>query len=168
MGGFVIYNTFSVIVAQRLRELAVLSAIGATGKQLKRSLRLEGLVIGVIGSAARRLRRASLLVYVLSGVLTLFGVALPGSGAKLTVSNVLSGVLLGTVITVLSVSIPARRAARTEPIQALREAAVEASSLTRTRGIWATALAVLGLLGLFARTQRGAGRRGCRALRGRR
>ena len=46
----------------------------------------------------------------------------------------------GTIITVLSVSIPARRAARTEPIQALREAAVEAGSLTRSRGIWATAL----------------------------
>ena len=91
-----------------------------------------------------------LLVYVLSWVLTLFDVALPGSGAKLTVANVLSGVLLGTVITVLSVTIPARRAARTEPIQALREAAVEASSLTRTRGTWSIALAVLGLLGLFA------------------
>ena len=149
VGGFVIYNTFSVIVAQRLRELAVLSAIGATGRQLKRSLRLEGVVIGVVGSVLGVLAGFA-LVYVLSGVLTLFDVELPGSGAKLTVGNVLSGVLLGTVITVLSVSIPARRAARTEPIQALREAAVEAGSLTRTRGIWATALAGLGLLGLFA------------------
>ena len=51
VGGFVIYNTFNVIVAQRLRELAVLAAIGATPKQLKRSLRFEGLVIGLIGSA---------------------------------------------------------------------------------------------------------------------
>ena len=50
VGGFVIYNTFSVIVAQRLRELAVMSAIGATPKQIKRSLRYEGVVIGVLGS----------------------------------------------------------------------------------------------------------------------
>ena len=57
VGGFVIYNTFSVIVAQRLRELAVLAAIGATPKQIKRSLRLEGLVIGVIGSALGVTRR---------------------------------------------------------------------------------------------------------------
>ena len=49
VGAFVIYNTFSVIVAQRLRELAVLAAIGATPKQIKRSLRFEGLVIGIIG-----------------------------------------------------------------------------------------------------------------------
>ena len=51
VGAFVIYNTFNVIVAQRQRELAVLSAIGATPKQLKRSLRYEGLVIGLVGSA---------------------------------------------------------------------------------------------------------------------
>ena len=51
VGGFVIYNTFSVIIAQRQRELAVLSAIGATPKQLKRSLRFEGILIGLLGSA---------------------------------------------------------------------------------------------------------------------
>jgi putative ABC transport system permease protein len=51
VGGFVIYNTFNVIVAQRTRELAVLAAIGATPKQLKRSLRSEALVIGLLGSA---------------------------------------------------------------------------------------------------------------------
>jgi putative ABC transport system permease protein len=148
VGGFVIYNTFSVIVAQRLRELAVLSAIGATGRQLKRSLRLEGLVIGVIGSLLG-VFAGFLLVYALSGALTLFGVDLPGSGVKLTTANVVSGVLLGTIITVLSVTIPARRAARTEPIQALREAAVETNPLSRTRGIWAAGLVVVGLLGLL-------------------
>ena len=52
-----IYNTFSVIVAQRQRELAVLSAIGATPKQIKRALRFEGLVIGVFGLDSRRDRR---------------------------------------------------------------------------------------------------------------
>ena len=48
---FVIYNTFSVIVAQRLRELAVFAAVGATPKQIKRSLAIEGLLIGMLGSA---------------------------------------------------------------------------------------------------------------------
>ncbi len=51
VGGFVIYNTFNVIVAQRTRELAVLAAIGATPRQIKRSLRWEAIVIGVLGSA---------------------------------------------------------------------------------------------------------------------
>ena len=61
VGAFVIYNTFSVIVAQRLREIAVLSAIGATPKQIRRSLRWEGVVVGLLGSAAgcRHRHRAS-------------------------------------------------------------------------------------------------------------
>ena len=69
VGGFVIYNTFSVIVAQRLRELAVLAAIGATPKQIKRSLRFEGLVIGFIGSALGVVAGFG-LAFVLMAVLT--------------------------------------------------------------------------------------------------
>ncbi|ROS31087.1 ABC transporter permease [Cellulomonas sp. PhB150] len=146
VGGFVIYNTFTVIVAQRLRELAVLAAIGATGKQLKRSLRYEGLVIGLVGSILGVVAGLG-LTFVLIGALTLFGVSLPGSGLVLTPSNVISGIFLGTIITVLSVMIPARRAARTEPIEAMRSAAVESVKLPVRRGVTA---AVLGLLGLAA------------------
>lgn len=148
VGGFVIYNTFSVIVAQRLRELAVLAAIGATGKQLKRSLRNEGFVLGVVGSLLG-VAAGLLLTFVLVGVLSLFGVSLPGSGVAVRPANVIGGVLLGTFITVFSVTIPARRAARTEPIEALRDAAVEAPKQSRARAVWTVSLCVLGLLGLL-------------------
>jgi putative ABC transport system permease protein len=130
VGGFVIYNTFSVIVAQRLRELAVLAAIGATPKQLKRSLRYEGLVIGLLGSALG-VALGFALTFGLVFVLERLGVSLPGSGIRVAPATVIQGLLAGTIITLVSVMIPARRAAKTEPIEALRQAAVESTPSRR-------------------------------------
>lgn len=148
VGGFVIYNTFSVIIAQRQRELAVLSAIGATPKQLKRSLRLEGILVGLIGSALGVVVGFG-LTFLLIFVLDALGVALPGSGIKVTPQVVTQGLFSGTIITIASVMIPARRAAKIEPIEALREAATESGTVPRRRKIAAIALVVLGALGLF-------------------
>jgi putative ABC transport system permease protein len=148
VGGFVIYNTFNVIVAQRLRELAVLAAIGATPRQLKRSLRLEGLVLGVAGSVLGVVAGYALTL-LLAGVLEVTGNSLPG-GLSFSVSNVVAGVLLGTVITVLSVMSPARLAGRTEPMEAMRDAAVEPPRLGRVRAIVALTLGGGGLLGMLA------------------
>ena len=147
VGGFVIFNTFSVIVAQRLRELAVLAAIGATPRQLKRSLRLEGLVLGVLGSLLG-VGAGYVLTLLLDGILRVTGGSLPG-GLSFGVSNIVGGIALGTIITVLSVMIPARRAARTEPIEAMRDAAVESAELGRTRGIVCIVLVALGMAGML-------------------
>lgn len=148
VGGFVIYNTFSVIIAQRQRELAVLSAIGATPKQLTRSLRFEGILIGLLGSALG-VAVGFLLTFALIAVLELVGVSLPGSGIKAPPATIISGILIGTIITVASVMIPARRAAKIEPIEALRDAATESGAVSRSRRIWSIVLVVVGLLGLF-------------------
>ncbi len=67
VGIFVIYNTFSVIVAQRPREIAVLSAIGATPKQIRRSLRWEGVVVGLLGSFLGVLTGIGLSFVVIAG-----------------------------------------------------------------------------------------------------
>jgi putative ABC transport system permease protein len=147
VGGFVIYNTFSVIVAQRLRELAVLAAIGATPRQLKRSLRAEGFVIGLLGSVLGVFAGFGITL-LLDLVLRVTGGNLPGSATTMGFSSAAGGVLLGTVITVLSVMIPARRAARTEPIEAMQDAAVESNELSRRRGLIALVLFVLGILGM--------------------
>ena len=147
VGGFVIYNTFSVIVAQRLRELAVLAAVGATPRQLKRSLRLEGFVVGLIGSALGVVAGYALTV-LLKGVVTLTGTELD-LGLSLSVTDVVVGMLLGTIITVLSVLSPARRAGRAEPMEAMRDAAVESATLGRARAIVCALLAVLGLAGML-------------------
>ena len=148
VGGFVIYNTFSVIVSQRLRELAVMSAIGATPKQIKRSLRYEGVVLGVLDSLLGLLVGFA-LTFLLAIVLKAVGVNLPGSGAKIGLSNLVSAVALGTLITVASVMIPARRAARTEPIEALRAAAVERSPFSRGRIVLTAVLVGGGVAGML-------------------
>ena len=148
VGAFVIYNTFSVIVAQRLRELAVLAAIGATPKQIKRSLRFEGLLIGIIGSLLGVVAGFA-LAYLLVTIVAALGVSLPGSGIRVTPTVVTQGLFAGTLITFFSVMIPARRAAKTEPIEALRQAAVESSTVSRKRTVFAAVLITLGILGLL-------------------
>jgi putative ABC transport system permease protein len=148
VGGFVIYNTFSVIVAQRVRELAVLSAIGATPKQIKRMLRWEGIVIGLLGSALGLLAGIA-LAFVLMAVLDAAGAALAGSGLSVEPRNVVGALVLGTGITIASVTIPARRAARTEPVEAMRSSAVEAAALPRSRAVIATTLLAASVVGLL-------------------
>lgn len=148
VGAFVIYNTFSVLVAQRLKELAVLRAIGATPKQVRQALRFEGLVVGVLGSILGLIAGLG-FVYLLVFVLGRFDIDVPGSGVVISADTVRNSLLLGTIITVLSVMIPARRAARTEPIEALRDAAVESTPYTRSRLAVTATFAVLGLLCLF-------------------
>ena len=149
VGGFVIYNTFSVVVAQRQRELAVLSAIGATPKQIKRSLRSEGLVIGLLGSALGVLT-GLILAELLLWVVKLLGVALPGDGGIIVrAPNVIAAIIAGTLITLFSVMIPARRAAKIEPIEALREAQAETGAASVKRGIVAAVLVGLGLAAMF-------------------
>lgn len=147
VGGFVIYNTFSVIVAQRLRELAVLAAIGATPRQLKRSLRLEGLVVGLLGSAIGVLI-GYLLTLVLGGVIAAFGGNLD-LDLRLSPGVIVLGMVLGTVITLLSVLAPASRAGRAEPMEAMRDAAVESGSLSRVRLVACLVLAGGGLAAML-------------------
>lgn len=148
VGGFVIYNTFSVIVAQRMRELAVLAAIGATPKQLRTSLRREGLVLGLVGSGLGVVAGVA-LTFVLIAVLKALGVELPGSGLSVTGPTVIGGVLIGTLITRGSVALPARRASRIEPMAALRDAATDGGTITTRRRRTAVILVVAGLAGLL-------------------
>ena len=148
VGGFVIVNTFTVIVAQRLRELAVLAAIGATPKQIKRSLRWEGLLIGLIGSILG-VALGFALVFLLTAVLSLTGVSLPGSGLKVSPTVVVQGIVIGTLITFVAVMRPARKAAKTEPIEALRDAAIEPQSFTRRRMLWSAGLLIGGVFNLL-------------------
>ena len=106
-------------IAGVIGSVAVLSAIGATPKQIKRSLRYEGLLIGLLGSALGVLVGVG-LTFVLIAVLSAFGFDLPGSGIKIEPSQVVAAIVAGTLITFFSVVFPARRASRIEPIEALR------------------------------------------------
>jgi putative ABC transport system permease protein len=149
VGGFVIYNTFNVIVAQRTRELAVLAAIGATPKQLKRSLRSEALVIGLLGSALG-VAAGFGLTFGLVAVLAGLGVDLPGSGIRVSPATVIQSIVFGTVITLLSATLPARRAGRAEPIEALRQADASVVQVSRARTVVAAILIGLGVTAMLA------------------
>jgi len=152
VGSFVIFNTFSITVAQRLRELALLRAVGASRRQVMASVLGESLVIGIVASAAGLVAGIGLAVALKAGLAAL-GVDLPATGLVVSPRTVIVGLLAGVVITVVSAISPARRAARIPPVAAMQDVAAEPRhpSVRRTvRGalLVAGGAAVLGT-GLF-------------------
>jgi putative ABC transport system permease protein len=128
VGSFVIFNTISITIAQRTRELATLRTLGASRRQVLRSVLLETLVIGVLASAIGLF----LGVGIAKGLEALFnavGAELPKAPMVLSARTVAVSVGAGTVVTLLAGLAPAFRATRVSPISAVREGA----TLPRTR-----------------------------------
>lgn len=147
VGTFIIYNTFTMIIAQRQRELALLRAIGADRSQVRRSVVFEATVIGLLGSVLG-IAGGIGLAEGLKALLDAFNLGLPSGGLVLSPRTVIVTVLLGTLVTVLAAYAPARRAGGIPPVAAMREefATVAASNLRRR-----TALGiVVGVLGIGA------------------
>ncbi|GAB3435980.1 ABC transporter permease [Phycicoccus ginsengisoli] len=119
VGTFLIANTFGIVLAQRSRELAVLRAAGATGRQVLGSVLGEALLVGVTGAAGGT-ALGVVGAYGLRGLASSAGLALPAGQLTVTARTLLVGMLAGTVITVLAAVSPARRAARVAPVQAMR------------------------------------------------
>jgi putative ABC transport system permease protein len=148
VGTFIILNTFSMLVARRTRELALLRAIGASKRQITWSVVGEALILGLVGGVlgigvgigvALGLRR----------LLGLFGAELPPGQLVLEPRTIIFGLVVGTVVTVVAAWFPARRASQVPPVAAMRDdVALPARSL-RVRA-WAGGLLVAvgaGLLG---------------------
>ncbi len=149
---FVIFNTFSVVVTQRFRELALVRAVGGTPAQVRRSLMVEGILVGLVASAVGLVAGAALSVG-LQALLSRFDVPLPGAGVKVTTGTVVMGLVVGTLVTVASVAVPAFRAGRTKPVEAMRSSAFDRSGTSKVRlvlGGAALAAAVGVLLGAKA------------------
>ena len=145
VAAFVIFNTFSVVVTQRFRELALIRAIGGTPAQVRRSLILEGLGIGVIASAIGIVAGA-LFSLGIQWALSFWDISLPGSGVKITFGTILLCMLTGTIVTVLSVIIPAFRAGRTKPVEAMRSSAVDTSGTSKVRAAFGGTFLVLAAI----------------------
>jgi putative ABC transport system permease protein len=120
VGAFIIFNTFSITVAQRMREFGLLRTLGASRGQIMRSVVEEGLLLGVAGSVLGLLAGLG-LAPALNGLFKAFGADLPDSGTVLETRTVVVSLLVGTVITVLAGFFPALRATRVPPIAAMRE-----------------------------------------------
>ncbi len=152
VGTFIIYNTFSMIVAQRVRELALLRAIGASRGQVSRSVVLEALVVGIIGSAIGFVGGIG-LAYGLRALLNAFDLGLPAGALALQPRTVVVAFAVGIVVTVLSAYAPARRAAKIPPVAAMREEFASAGDSLRRRTIIGVALGAIGLFGIVLGAQ---------------
>ena len=153
VGSFIIVNTFSMLVGQRARELALLRAIGATRAQVIRSVLGEAVVIGVVGSALGI--AFGLLIAAGAGVAirTFFDTDI-GTDLPVSATTVVSSVVVGVVVTVVSAVLPARRASRVAPVAAMRgDVGAVAGGLGR-RGLIGLALLVSGVLVLGAAVTR--------------
>ena len=122
VGAFVIFNTISITVAQRMRELATLRTIGASRKQVMWSVLLEALVVGALGAAVGLFLGFGLAVG-LDKLMAAIGINLPKSATVFATRTVVVSLLVGTIITILSALRPAVRATRVPPIAAVREGA---------------------------------------------
>jgi putative ABC transport system permease protein len=142
VGSFVIYNTFSITVAQRTKETALLRAIGAKRKQVTRSVKIEALLIGVFGSAAGVAAGVG-IAQGLRLVLEAFGMDLPNSATVVNSSAIVVSMIVGVVVTFLAAWLPARKAAKVAPIEALRDVAVEPRTSSKRRVVFG-ALATVG------------------------
>ena len=120
VGAFVIFNTLSITVAQRTREFATLRTLGASRKQVKRSVVLEGLVIGLAASAAGLVAGIGIAKGMIA-LMSALGVDLPEASTVIATRTVTVSMLVGTSVTVLASVLPARRATRVPPIAAVRE-----------------------------------------------
>jgi putative ABC transport system permease protein len=122
VGAFVIFNTLSMTVAQRTRELATLRTIGASRRQLLGSVMIEAFVIGLIASVTG-LFLGLLLALGLNELFKLLEVELPTTSLRLTTGAIIAALTVGIVITLLAGLAPAVRATRVPPISAVREGA---------------------------------------------
>ena len=155
VGAFIIYNTFSIVVAQRLREMALLRAIGATRRQVLGSVIGEAVAVGIIASAVGIVGGVGLAIG-LKALLNAVGFGIPGNGVVVRPFGAITAFVAGTVVTIVSAVIPARQAARIPPIAAMRSVALERPINRAVRsaiGLVITALGVALLLaGLFGNT----------------
>jgi putative ABC transport system permease protein len=148
VGSFIIYNTFSIIVAQRTKELALLRALGASRGQVLRSIILEALFVGLIASIIG-VGFGILLAIGLNKLMQSIGFSGPDTPIVIPPVAVFVSLLVGTIITLVSALFPARRAATVPPIAAMRDVAVDRTGASRLRVAFGLILLALGAFMLW-------------------
>jgi putative ABC transport system permease protein len=150
VGSFIIWNTFSVLVAGRTREVALLRLLGATRRQVLGSVLLEAIVVGLVAGAAGVAVGVGAAVG-LEALLRGLGDTLPPAGLALAPPTVLAGLAVGTLVTMVAALAPAGRASRVAPLEAVRQATpATAPPARRTRTAIGVGLAAVGAAGIAA------------------
>jgi putative ABC transport system permease protein len=145
VGGFTIFNTFSIIVGQRTRELALLRILGASRRQVFRSVLAEAAVVGLVASLVG-LGLGVLAAVGLQALLKGFGITLPSNGLVFEVRTVVAALVVGVGVTVVSAISPARRAVRIAPMAAISDQVVETDQSSRRRVVTGSLLLVVGIV----------------------
>ncbi len=146
VGTFIILNTFSMLVAQRTKELALLRALGANRAQVTRSVLGEALALGVLGSTVG-LAGGYGIAAGLRALFGQFGLTLDGD-LVFAADTVVWSYAIGVLVTLVAAYLPARRAAGTPPVAAMRDDVVAVERSLRRRTVTGAVLSGLGLLAL--------------------
>jgi putative ABC transport system permease protein len=159
VGSFLIFNTFSITVSQRTQEFGMLRTLGASARQVLASVLLEAVVIGLLASLIG-LAGGIGFVALITGLFEALGFSLPTSHLVISVSTVIIALVVGLVSTTLASFIPAMRATRVTPLEALRDPGLARETRGgRRRTIMGGVLLTLGALlvgvGLFGTNSAG-------------
>jgi len=148
VSSFIIYNTFSIVVAQRTRETALLRAVGASRRQVLRSMMAESAVTGLVASLLGMVVGVG-LAYLLKWLFSALGVDIPATGLVIKPRTVVVSLILGVGITMISALAPAIRASRVPPLAAMRDLAIDRSATSGRRVISGLVIVALGILALI-------------------
>jgi putative ABC transport system permease protein len=161
VGAFIIFNTFTMLIAQRTRELALMRMLGASRGQVRRAVLLESVVVGLLSSVIGLIVGIGVAIG-LKALFGVFGAQLPDGPTIVAPRTVVVSFLVGTLVTAAAAFLPARRASRVAPLAALRDSATPDRSLKRQTVIGTVVLLVGALL--MARALFGSGSNGLQIL----
>jgi putative ABC transport system permease protein len=149
VGAFLIFNTFSITVAQRQREFALLRALGASRRQVRLLVSGEALTVGLVG-ALLGMAAGFVVAPLLRAMIKAFGADMPATATVFAGRTLIVSLIVGVVVTMLASFLPARRATKVAPVEALRDAAAPPGRGTVSRGpvLVGAVFGVLGVLGL--------------------
>lgn len=149
VGAFMIFNTFSITVAQRTRESGLLRALGASRRQLMASVLIEAFAVGLVASVLGLFAGLGVAAG-LKQLLTAVGMDVPGDGVVFKASTVVISMGAGIAVTVLAAVSPARKAAKVSPIAAMQQGLVGSTGYGSKQRIFVgSALLVLGMAALL-------------------
>ena len=144
VGAFIIFNTFSILVSQRVRESALLRALGASRRQVTRSVLIEAFLMALLGSTLGLLVGLG-LSRGLAAVFRSQGLDIAGDVLVLTPATVIAAYVVGISVTMVAAFVPARRAAKVPPVAALRDdLTVQEKALGRRRLVLGTIALLVG------------------------
>ncbi|MFJ6012649.1 ABC transporter permease [Streptomyces sp. NPDC092952] len=147
VGVFLIANTFTMLVAQRTKELALMRAVGASRRQVKRSVLLEAAFVGVIASVVGFVLGLGLATG-LRSAMGAFGAKIPAGPLVVSPTAVVASFAVGVVVTVVAAWLPARRAAKIPPVAAMNS--VHATATVKSLVLRNSIGSVISLLGFAA------------------